>query len=175
VDAKRRKRACAVLTAAVALAGTSSPALAQPCPPEQTVAVLDQYCDVLPTAGGGVEATASDPASGAPLAAVLPRRTVKRLRESGAAATALLALTVPTPVTQDPAATVRERRTTRAARERVGKGTLDAPRRTVESLATGVATAGGDVVGGTFRWGLVICTLGLAGMTWFRFRAGLRL
>jgi hypothetical protein len=38
-----------------------------------------------------------------------------------------------------------------------------------------VATAGGSVVGDTFRWGLVICTLGLAGMSWFRFRAGLRL
>jgi hypothetical protein len=179
VGAKCLKRACAILTASVACAGTSSPALAQSCTPEQTVAVLDQYCEVLPTAGGAVQPTAPQPASGSPLAAMLPRRTVRRLRRSGAAATALLEVTVPTLVASNPAATARERRTGRMARDRVARGTLDAPKGTVKSLAsgvaTGVATAGGSVVGDTFRWGLVICTLGLAGMSWFRFRAGLRL
>jgi hypothetical protein len=61
------------------------------------------------------------------------------------------------------------------ARDRVNLGQLDAPGRTVESVANSLATAGGNVVGGAFRWGLVICTLGMAGMTWFRFRARLRI
>jgi hypothetical protein len=149
--------------------------MAQACTPTQTVAVLDQYCDIVPTAGGAVPPTGSDAPRGPSLGAMLPRQTVTRLRQSGPEAMALLQLTVPMPVAQTPAATARELRTSRAARDRVASGKLDAPKRIVESVAGGLTAAGSNVVGGTFRWGLVICTLGLAGMTWFRFRARLRI
>jgi hypothetical protein len=176
VDAKWLKRTGAVLAASASFAGTSAPAVAQPCPPEETVAVLDQYCDILPTAGGGIAPTAgSDATPAPPLATMLPQRTVKRLRQLGPEARALLKLTVPMPVAQTPGATARERQTSGVARDRANSGELDTPESDVESLATGLGTAGGDMLGGTFRWGLVICTLGLAGMTWFRFRARLRI
>jgi hypothetical protein len=61
------------------------------------------------------------------------------------------------------------------ARRAVEPQKLKPPASDVVSISTGVVSVSGDVLSGAFRWGLVICTLGLAGMTWLRFRARIKL
>jgi hypothetical protein len=172
MDAVRLKRALAALTAFTAFA-VASPAFAQTCTPDQSVAVLDQYCDALPTSSGPSAPTGvGQHASGPQLMDVLAPPAVARLRESGSAGKALLLLAAMAPVGRGPGVAASGVR--RAARDVVASGDLHAPTGDAESLATGLAKASGNVIGGAFRWGLVISTLGLAGMSWMRFRTRLR-
>jgi hypothetical protein len=177
VDATRLMRAAAVFAAFAAFAVSSTPAVAQSCLPEEEVAALDQYCDALPTADGEPESmigsggTRSEP----PLRLALPSRHVARLRRSGVAAKALLLLPTPRPVGKGPAVARERRRTAVEARKVVASGTLKSPVGSVREVVSSLATSSEDVVEGAFRWGLVLCTLGLAGMAWVRFRTRLRL
>ena len=157
---------------APAAAGAQSPEL---CLPNQSVAVLDQYCDALLTPGGSSEPIGSK-AKGRPLSKALPADEVKALKESGRAGMALLTLRVPPPVPAAPGAPPGSAQRRRAeARPAVQPQKLKPPPGDVVSVSTGVVAVTGDVLGGAFRWGLVICTLGLAGMTWLRFRTRIRL
>jgi hypothetical protein len=176
VDGKRLLRTATAVSAVAALAG-ASPAAAAPCPPDQTVAVLDQYCETLPTPVGMSAPTDAGlgEAGARPLSAVLPRSEVERLRKAGPAARALLLLPAVAPLARAPVTPEERRRAELGARKAIASGDLDATEDDVRSFATGLASSAGDVVGGGFRWGLVICSLGLAGMAWFRFRSRLRL
>ena len=110
-----------------------------------------------------------------PLSVVLPPTAVEQLREAGPAAKALLLLPAVAPLAGAPVTPAERRRARVGARRVIASGTLDATEGNARSFATGLASSAGDVVGGAFRWGLVICSLGLAGMSWFRFRSRLRL
>ena len=145
------------------------------CLPNQSVAVLDQYCDALITPGGSSQPIGLK-GGGKPLSTVLPPKEVRELRAAGRAGQALLTLTVTSTAAAAPGApTQRVRRRMAAARPAVQPDKLKPPATDVVSIASGVVSVGGDVLGGAFRWGLVICTLGLAGMTWLRFRTRLKL
>jgi hypothetical protein len=176
VDGKRLLRTATAVSAVAALAGPS-PAAAAPCLPDQTVAVLDQYCESLLTPVGVAAPTDAGPGAVAarPLSVVLPRTEVERLRKAGPAAKALLLLPAVAPLARGPVTPAERRRARAGARRVIASGELDATKDDVRSLATGLASSAADVVGGAFRWGLVICSVGLAGMTWLRFRARLRL
>jgi hypothetical protein len=177
VNVLRVTRTAAALSAvllaiAPAAAGAQSPEL---CVPNQSVAVLDQYCDALVTPGGSSEPIGSK-AHGRPLSKVLPAREVKKLEEAGRAGMALLTLRVsPAAAGVPDAASTRVRRRLAAARGAVQPQTLEPSAADVVGISSGVVAGTGDVLGGAFRWGLVICTLGLAGMTWLRFRARISL
>ena len=177
MDVKRATTAAAV-SAAMALA-SPSPARAQEavtCLPDQAVAVLDQYCDALITPGGSSQAIGSK-GGGKSLSEVLPAADVRRVRGAGRAGKALLALTVASTVSlrEGAPAAPRVRRQRAAARRAVAPERLKPPATDVASITSGVVAVSGDVLGGTFRWGLVICTLGLSGMAWLRFRTRLKL
>ena len=60
MDVKRLLRTATAVSAVAALAGPS-PAAAAPCLPEQTVAVLDQYCESLLTPVGVAAPTVAGP------------------------------------------------------------------------------------------------------------------
>jgi hypothetical protein len=176
VDGKRLLRTATAVSAVVALAGPT-PAAAAPCLPDQTVAVLDQYCESLLTPVGVAAPRDAGPGGvrARPLSVALPPSDAAQLRKAGPAAKALLLLPAVAPLARGPVTAAERRRTRAAARRVIASGELDANKDDVRSFATGLASAAGDVVGGAFRWGLVICSLGLAGMTWFRFRSRLRL
>jgi hypothetical protein len=176
VDGKRLLRAATAVMAVAALAGPS-PAAADPCLPDQTVAVLDQYCETLLTPGGVAAPTDAGPggAKSRPLSLVLPRTDAEQLRRAGPAAKALLLLPVLAPLARAPVTPAERRRRKADARRVIASGELDTRKDDVRGFATGLTSAAGDVLGGAFRWGLVICSLGLAGMTWIRFRSRLRL
>ena len=106
---------------------------------------------------------------------MLPRTDVDRLRKAGPAARALLLLPAVAPLARALVTPKERRRAELGARRVVASGKLDAPEDDVRSFTSGLTSAAGDVVSGAFRWGLVISTLGLAGMTWLRFRSRLRL
>lgn len=163
----------AVVLAAPAAAIAQEPAI---CLPSQSVAVLDQYCDALITPGGSSQPIGSR-APGKPLSKVLPASEVRALRESGRAGKALLTLSVATAMVSGTAAVPapRARRRTAAARRAAAPEKLKPPSGDVASVTASVVAVSGDVLGGAFRWGLVICTLGLAGMTWLRVRTRLKL
>jgi hypothetical protein len=145
------------------------------CLPNQSVAVLDQYCDALVAPSGSSEPIGSD-AHGKPLSKVLPAREVEQLHDAGRAGKALLTLAVSTTVIPGSGApSARVRRKMAEARRAVEPQKLKPPASDVVSISTGVVSVSGDVLSGAFRWGLVICTLGLAGMTWLRFRARIKL
>jgi hypothetical protein len=57
----------------------------------------------------------------------------------------------------------------------IASGKLDAPAGQAQTAVTTLATASPDVLGGTFRWGLVASTLGLAAVAWLRFRGRLKI
>jgi hypothetical protein len=176
VDGKRLLKAATAVSAVAALAGPA-PAVAAPCQPDQTVAALDQYCESLLTPVG-VAAPADagpDAVRARPLSSVLPRTEVERLRAAGPAAKALLLLPAVAPLARGPATPAERRRARVSARRVIASGELDAAEGDVRSFTTGLTSAAGDVVGGAFRWGLVICSLGLTGLTWIRFRSRLRL
>jgi hypothetical protein len=176
VNGKRLLKAATAVSAVAALAGPT-PAVAAPCQPDQAVAVLDQYCESLLTPVGVAAPADAGPNAvpARPLSVVLPRTEVARLREAGPAASALLLLPAVAPLAGGPATPAERRRARVGARRVIASGQLDAAEGDVRSFTTGLASAAGDVVGGAFRWGLVICSLGLTGMTWFRFRSRLKL
>ena len=173
----RVTRTVAALSVAVAVAAPPA-ARAQEtaqCLPNQSVAVLDQYCDALVTPGGSSQPIGSK-GRGRPLSEALPWQEVKQLRESGRAGKALLTLTVSSTMVAKPGpAPPRVRRRMAEAGQAVRPQKLKPPAADVVSISSGVVSVGDDVIGGAFRWGLVICTLGLAGMTWLRFRTRLKL
>jgi hypothetical protein len=176
VDGKWLLRAATISAAAVALVGPG-PAAAAACPPEQTVAALDQYCESLPMPGGVAGPT--DEGEGevprGRLRSVLPPKQVKQLRRAGPAARALLELPAVAPLARAFMTPAERRRADLGAREVIASGTLERRRGDVGSVASGLASAAPDVVGGTFRWGLVICSLALSGLAWLRFRTRLKL
>jgi hypothetical protein len=177
VDTKRLMTASG-LVAAIVL-GAPPAAFAQGpaiCLPNQSVAVLDQYCDALTDPSGSSQPIGSK-APGKPLSKVLPAREVRELRASGRAGKALLTLTVSTPMTSAPGsvATSPSRPQLAEARRAAVPEKLKPPSGSVASITSGVVAVSRDVLGGAFRWGLVICTLGLAGMTWLRLRTRLKL
>ena len=174
MDGKWLLRAATALSAAATLAA-ASPAGAATCSPEQTVAALDQYCEGLPTPIGMAVPTDSGGAHSRPLSLVLPPAEVDRLRKAGPAAKALLLLPAVAPLTRAHVTPGERRRAAIGARRVVASGALDAKEGDVSSFASGLASSAPDLLGGAFRWGLVISSLGLTGMTWIRFRSRLRL
>jgi hypothetical protein len=182
VQAIRLSATTAVIAVLALVAGPCAPARAQQqqqqqlCTPEQTVAALDQYCESVPEAGGPVSSQIGGrPASSTPLGSVLPSRDIARLRNAGGAAgRALLLLPVVAPVGSSPAARAQRRLSLRAARRVVGRRKLPGEQVDPLTVATGLAEAGNDVVGGAFRWGLVVCTAGFAGIGWLRIRTRFR-
>jgi hypothetical protein len=150
------------------------------CQPAPDVAALDQYCDSLPSADGQEKPLAAAGPRQMPLSRALPARTVARLRNSGPEAKALLLLPVVAPVRRDR----QERERIRASARKVLRTTrLEAPKVSPEAVVSGTAEAvvagltgtGGNGPGGAFRWGLLVSTLGFAGMAWLRFRTRLKL
>jgi hypothetical protein len=174
----RVTRLAVALSVVIAVAAPPAARAQEPvlCLPNQSVAVLDQYCDALITPGGS-SAPIGSRGGGKPLSTVLPAKEVSELRKAGRAGQALLTLTVTPTAPAAPGAptTARVRRRMAAARRAVQPEQLKPPATDVVSITSGVVSVGGDVLGGAFRWGLVICTLGLAGMTWLRFRTRLKL
>ena len=168
VDAKRLLRTATAVAAVMALAG-ASPAAAAECLPDQTVAALDQYCDT-PVSMLGVPAS-SDAGAHAmrPLSLALPPADAARLRKAGPAARALLLLPTVAPLAGAHVSAAERRRAAIGAHE------LEHRDAEARNFAKGLASAASDVVGGAFRWGLVICSLGLAGMSWLRLRSRLKL
>ncbi|MEP6689185.1 MAG: hypothetical protein ABJC36_12625 [Gemmatimonadales bacterium] len=177
MDGKRLRRAATAVAVVVALAAPR-PAAAASCLPDQSVAALDQYCESLlsPVGGTAPTWTGSGMMNLRPLNSVLPRSEVEQLRTSGPAGKALLLLPAVAPLAGGPLTASERRRTRiRASRASATSGALGSTGDQVRGFATGLAAAAGDVLGGAFRWGLVICSLGLAGMTWLRFRSRLGL
>jgi hypothetical protein len=175
VDGKRlRLRSAIAVSVVVALAGPSTAAAAT-CMPDQTVAVLDQYCET-PLSLIGVPAP-SDAKRGAAksLSVALPPAEASRLRKAGPAAKALLLLPVIAPLPGAGVPPQERRRTAVKARRVLKSGQLEKRESETRSLAQGVAAAAGEVLDGAFRWGLVICSFGLAAMSWLRLRARHRL
>ena len=164
---------CAAFVALVVAAPTAAHAAEPVCQPSEDVAALDQYCDSLPAPDGQEQPVRFDAAPvRMPISRALPARKVEKLRESGPEARALLVLPVVAPVRARP----EQRERIRATKERVLRSTgLDAPGVTPEAVVSGVSTVGPRVVGGAFRWVLLVCTLGFAGMAWLRFRTRLKL
>jgi hypothetical protein len=179
VDAKRLRRAATALAVAGLL--TAPPArAAQACVPGQTVAALDQYCDALPTSDGTQVPTSNlgSTDSGPKLGTVLTPKEVAQLSDAGPAARALLVLPAVSPLLRGASAAQR-RRIAQTGRKIVRSGALDDSKgdvgRVGRVVASSLSSAGGAVVGGAFRWGLVACTMGFAGMAWLRFRTRLKL
>ena len=176
MDVKRLTRTATVFAAVVALALPSTPAQAQVCQPQPPVAALDQYCDSLPSPDGRPQRVGPNPRQSAPpLSDTLPPQEVAKLRRAGAAASALLLLPTNAPVGRGAAAAERKRQALRQARTVIASGKLDAPAGQAQTAVTTLATASPDVLGGTFRWGLVASTLGLAAVAWLRFRGRLKI
>jgi hypothetical protein len=182
VQAIRLSATTAVLAVLAMVAAPCAPARAQQqqqqqqlCTPEQTVAALDQYCESVPEAGGPVSTQIGGrPASSMPLASVLPSRDVARLRKAGGAAgRALLLLPVVAPVGSSPVSAQR-RLALRVARRVIGRRKLRGEQVDPQTVVTGLVDAGNDVLGGAFRWGLVLCTAGFAGIGWLRIRTRFR-
>jgi hypothetical protein len=178
VDAKRLRRAATALAVAGLLTAPPARALAQAsCVPGQTVAALDQYCDALPTSDG-TQVPASNLGStdsGPKLGTVLTPKEVAQLSDAGPAARALLVLPAVSPLVRG-ATVAQRRRIAQTGRKIVRSGALDDSKGDVgRVVASSLSSAGGAVVGGAFRWGLVACTMAFAGMAWLRFRTRLKL
>jgi hypothetical protein len=163
-----------IATAAACLAAIAMPgaAMAQRCTPQQTVAALDQYCDALPTSDGQFAPIGSSRAVGPPLAQALPASDAAELRESGTAGQALLLLSAAAPIGTAVPSPTRRRAARRAAAEVRESDELEGRRGPVRTVASAIASASADAVAASFKWGLLISTLGLAGVAWVRFRAG---
>jgi hypothetical protein len=172
VDVKRLTKTATALAASAFFALPAAPGMAQACVPQSDVAALDQYCDSLPTSDGHPAPIGAHPGDAAPpLSATLSPREVRKLRDAGPAASALLLLPTIAPVGHGE----RSRRALRDAENVVASGDLDAPAGRPTTAVAKLATESPDVLGGAFRWGLVASTLGLSAMAWLRFRARLKL
>jgi hypothetical protein len=177
VNAKRLSTAATALAVVALLTAPPARAPAQACVPGQTVAALDQYCDGLPTSDGTQVPTSNlgSTDSGPKLGAALSRTEVAQLSHAGPAGRALLVLPAVSPLVRG-TSVAKRRRIAETARKVVRSGALDDSTGDVgRVVAAGLTSAGGAVVGGAFRWGLVACTLGFAGMAWLRFRTRLKL
>ena len=174
VDGKRLLRTATAVSAVAALAG-ASPAAAAPCLPDQTVAVLDQYCETPLNLIGVPAPSDAGPGKARALSVALPPVEAERLRKAGPAGRALLLLPVVAPLPGPGAPPAARRQAALRAHEVIASGQLDNHESKAERFANGLAAAAGDVVDGAFRWGLVICSFGLAGMAWLRFRTRLKL
>jgi hypothetical protein len=166
----------AMVAAPCAPARAQQPQQQQLCTPEQTVAALDQYCESVPEAGGPVSSQMGGrPASSRPLASVLPSRDIARLQKAGGSGgRALLLLPVVAPIGSSPVARAQRRLALKVARRVVGRGKLRGEPVDPQTVVTGLVDAGNDVLGGAFRWGLVVCTAGFAGIGWLRIRTRFR-
>jgi hypothetical protein len=174
VDGKRlRLRSAIAVSAVVALAGPSTAAAAT-CMPDQTVAVLDQYCETPLSLIGIAAPSDAKRRTAKSLSVALPPAAASRLRKAGPAARALLLLPVIAPLPGAGVPPQERRRTAEKARRVLESGKLEKRQSETRSLAQGVAAAAGEVLDGAFRWGLVICSFGLAAMSWLRLRARLR-
>jgi hypothetical protein len=145
------------------------------CRPDQTVAALDQYCDFLPTSAGASTPMGGGGAQPRPLERELTPEQAQELREGGTPGKVLLVMPTLSPVTPEQARTALQRREELTRRRLIPSKHDGAGRRDIRKVAEGVASAAGDVIGGAFRWGLVLSSLGLAGLTWLRFRSRLRI
>jgi hypothetical protein len=180
VDAKRLRTTATALAVAGLLTAPPATASAQACVPGQTVAALDQYCDGLPTSDGTQVPTSNlgSTDSGLKLGGALSRKEVAQLSQAGPAGKALLVLPAVSPLVRGTSAANR-RRIALTGRKIVRSGVLDDSTgnvgRVSRVVGSSLTSAGGTVVGGAFRWGLVACTLGFTGMAWLRFRTRLKL
>jgi hypothetical protein len=177
VGSKRLLTSAIVVLAASAVSapGASAQSPSGTCAPNQTVAALDQYCDFLPTSAGASTPLGSGPAEAKPLKDALTPEQAERLRKAGMPGKVLLVMPTLSPITPEQAKAA-ERRRAELRREGLVPTKRDAPEKDdLGQVAAGVASSAADIVGGAFRWGLVICSLGVAGMTWLRFRSRLKI
>jgi|GEM_PF-3242088 len=140
-----RARGCRALVAlalALTAAGASSARAADRCRTAPGASAIDQYCEVLPTVGGGDGA-------GRPLADALPRSEVVRLRGGDGAALLALAAAAPRSALQSP------RRPSRSPRRGSAASGADAPPPPVApasglggAILAGAAAADRVLVGG---------------------------
>jgi hypothetical protein len=171
-----------LLTCAICLLAMPAPAAsaaeqsfqATTCQPNQTVAALDQYCDFLPTSAGASTPMGPSQEQRRRLEHVLTPEEAEQLREAGVPGKVLLVMPTLSPVTPQQARAALRRRD-ELERKRLVPAKDGAKDRDIRKLAEGVASAAGDAVGGAFRWGLVLSSLGLAGISWLRFRSRLRI
>jgi hypothetical protein len=174
VDGKRLLTRAVALAAVITAVG-ANPAAAAVCLPDQTVAVLDQYCET-PLNMIGVPAPSDSGADRAKaLSVALPPAEASRIRQAGPAGRALLLLPAAAPLASAGVTRAERRRAAAGARKVVSSGQLKRPASEVRGFANGLVAAAGDAVDGAFRWGLVICSFGLAGMSWLRLRTRLKL
>jgi hypothetical protein len=177
VEQTRLSTTCAVFVALAAGLPAGAHAAEPPCQPSEDVAALDQYCDRLPSPEGDEPPvnSADQPTQRMPLSRALPTRELAMLRKSGPEGRALLLLPVVAPVRPTPE---QRRRIRTTGREALRSATLEAPKVTPETVVSGVAggvtAAGARTLAGAFQWGLLVCTLGFAGMAWLRFRTRLK-
>lgn len=173
----RAKRLLATAICLLALPPADSAAAqgALTCRPDQTVAALDQYCDFLPTSAGASTPMGGGGAQRRPLERELTPQQAQELREGGTPGKVLLVMPTLSPVTPAQARAALQRREELKRKRLVPPKRGGDGRRDIRKVAEGVASAAGDVVGGAFRWGLVLSSLGLAGITWLRFRSRLRI
>jgi hypothetical protein len=173
VRLKRLTTTAALLGALAAGTLPAASASAQGCTPQSSVAALDQYCASLPTSGGASRPSGSAAPS---LSSALPKREVSQLRAAGTAGQALLAVPSGAPLSSAAAErAVDSLPATRRAVENARDAETDSPARKLSTAAKTLATEAPDVLGGAFRWGLTISTLGIAAMAWLRFRGRVKL
>lgn len=165
--------AICLLTASAPPAGAAETSQGSTCRPDQDVAALDQYCDFLPTSASGSTPTGSARAKQRSLEQSLTTAEAERLRKAGMPGKVLLVMPTLAPVTPEQARAALRRRDELRSR-RLVPAVKEPRERDVRRLAEGMVSAAGDVVGGAFRWGLVLSSLGLAGIAWLRFRSRLR-
>jgi hypothetical protein len=146
----------------VALILLGAPASASAdCPPTPDVAVVDQYCVLLPSADGRGWDMTERPSN--PLREALPARMVERLEKAGLLGQALLAM--PQPLTHSPTK-AEQRRLTNVERI-VSSGRL-AEQEAETNVRKGVATIASAAssafeVAPGLRWALLAATLALLG------------
>jgi hypothetical protein len=165
---RRRVLRKSVALFSVTSAAAAGPAAASAPPPapwprtcdaQPDVAVLDEYCQTLPSAGtgqgGGGPAASREP----PLAYALPRSDARRLARS-AAGRVLLSLPAPAPAGTGilPPATHRQVGGVRAHRLAGAARPAPAPGRPLVAVSHAL---GDTTLGGGFRWAVVVVTGGL--------------
>lgn len=171
----KRLPATAAILGAFVSAGLPATASAQACIPQSGVAALDQYCDSLPSSDGAPQPVGSNGAT-TPLSSALSKGEVAKLRDSGMAGQALLSVPSGAPLSNSAAQqVVKSLPATRRAVEKARNEERSAGANSIGTAAVALATEAPDVLGGAFRWGLTVSTLGIAAMAWLRFRGRIKL